>query len=237
MKLTSSWLRHAATTRIAAAACLVVVGGAIADPASAATESTPPGSLPPLSTEPSPAPVADLVAAAMREQFADRSEQVDLGTGAESVPPAAPPPPPAIDAAGRTPSGWLTPVNHYWLSAHFGEPGPWASGHHTGLDFVAPQGTPVRTPLDGVVVAAAPAGAYGNLLQIRIGRDTEVWFAHLRRFTVAVGEHVTQGQVVARLGVTGHTTGPHVHFEVRTRGRARNPERFLWPSGDTAQRH
>lgn len=178
-------------------------------------------------------PLEELVATAMREQF---SSTEDLAVGPEATPspvPAAVP----IDPEGRTPSGWLTPVNHYWLSARFGEPGPWSSGHHTGLDFVAPEGTALRAPVDGRVVAAGPGGAYGNLLQLRIGPGIEVWFAHLRRFDVAVGQRVHQGQLVGRLGVTGHTTGPHVHFEVRLRGSARDPERYFWPTGSIAARH
>lgn len=181
----------------------------------------------------------ELVAGAIRNQLESIIKPASFDQNIAPAPPPAPQPAalPPIDAIGRTPSGWLTPVNRYWLSARFGEPGPWSSGHHTGLDFVAPIGTGVRAPVAGVVVAAAPGGAYGNLLQLRIAPGIELWFAHLRRFDVAVGAHVAQGQLIGRVGMTGHTTGPHSHFEVRVRGRARNPEPYFWPGGNTAERH
>lgn len=181
-----------------------------------------------------------LLASALRREFESiMGPETPSSAGAQGTAPAAeqPAPAPAIDADGRTPSGWLTPVKHYWLSAHFGDAGSWSSGHHTGLDFVAPEGAPLRAPVDGVVVAAGPAGAYGNLLQVRIGRGVELWFAHLGQFTVGVGDHVRQGQLLGRVGMTGRTTGPHSHFEVRVRGKARNPERYFWPGGNAAQRH
>lgn len=183
----------------------------------------------------------DLVSIAVRNQLESivgpsTSDRIGAPVS-EPAPAGAAAPPPAIDADGRTLSGWLTPVNHYWLSARFGEPGPWSSGHHTGLDFVAPIGTPVRAPADGVVVAAAPGGAYGNLLKLRIAPGIELWFAHLRQFDVVVGARVHQGQSIGRVGMTGHTTGPHSHFEVRVRGTARDPEKYFWPDGNTAQRH
>ena len=78
----------------------------------------------------------------------------------------------------HTPSGWYTPVAHYYFSARFGVPGGWSSGHHTGLDFVTKQGSPIRAATDGVVVAADWAGAYGQLLQIKIGPKMQIWMAH-----------------------------------------------------------
>lgn len=139
-------------------------------------------------------------------------------------------------AADRGPVGWQSPVKNYWLSARFGEPGSWSSGYHTGLDFVAPTGAAVRAPVSGVVVATESPGAYGNLLRIRVAPGTEVWFAHLRDFAVVKGQRVEAGQLVGHVGMTGRTTGSHLHFEVRVGEKARNPERYLWPDGRVVKR-
>lgn len=241
-KTTRLWPGRSVVIATVALAISVTVCGTSA--ASAFADVDPPGVEQDQAGSSSPlGPLEELVATAVREQFSSNKGSAAGDASAapplpasELVPlpePAAPP----IDLEGRTPSGWLTPVNHYWLSARFGEPGPWSSGHHTGLDFVAPLGTPLRAPVAGVVVAAAPGGAYGKLLQLRVAPGVELWFAHLRRFDVEVGSHVNQGQSLGRVGVSGHTTGPHSHFEVRVRGRARNPERYFWPSGNIAVRH
>jgi len=87
-----------------------------------------------------------------------------------------------------------------------------------------------------VVVAAASAGAYGNLLQIKVAPKTQVWMAHLQRFNVRPGDVVKAGEVVGWVGMTGNTSGPHCHFEVRVKDKATNPERFFWPDGDVVTR-
>ncbi len=130
-----------------------------------------------------------------------------------------------------TPSGLITPVRHYHFTAVFGQPGPWSSGYHTGLDFAAPEGTPIRAVADGVVKAAGPGGAYGNLLQIQIKKNVEAWTAHMESISVSVGDHVKRGQIVGYVGMTGHTTGPHCHFEIRIKGQYINPATYMWPNG------
>lgn len=149
-----------------------------------------------------------------------------------SSPPAAAPP---VDPT-LTPSGWFTPVSRYYFTARFGVPGSWSSGYHTGLDFATKQGTPIRAVSDGVVVAADWAGAYGQLLQLKVGPKTQVWMAHLDRFAVRSGEKVKAGEVIGYVGMTGNTSGPHVHFEVRVKGKSVNPERYFWPDGDSVTR-
>lgn len=158
-----------------------------------------------------------------------------LPVGGETPVPAPPAPAAPADPA-VTPSGWFTPVASYYFSARYGVPGSWSSGHHTGLDFVTRNGAPVRAATDGVVVAARYEGAYGNLLQIKIAPKTEIWMAHLGKFHVQEGERVKAGQVVGTVGMTGRTSGPHCHFEVRIAGKARNPERYFWPNGDATTR-
>ena len=95
----------------------------------------------------------------------------------------------------HTPSGWYTPVAHYYFSARFGVPGGWSSGHHTGLDFVTKQGSPIRAATDGVVVAADWAGAYTTAPRSRSGRRCRIWMAHLDQFKVSKGDVVKAGQV------------------------------------------
>lgn len=143
---------------------------------------------------------------------------------------------PGPGAGDRQPAGWVSPVGRVSLSARFGVPGSWSSGYHTGLDFVAPSGTPVRAPVAGVVVSADWEGAYGRLVKIRFARGSEVWFAHLNDFAVAAGQRVAAGQVIGQVGLTGRTTGSHLHFEVRIGDEPRNPERYLWPDGRATRR-
>ncbi len=144
--------------------------------------------------------------------------------------------PRSLVSVSPTPSGWYTPIAKYYFSARFGVPGSWSTGRHTGLDFVASQGTPIRAATDGVVVAAASADAYGNLLQIKIAPKTQIWMAHLEGFNVKLGDVVEAGQVVGRVGMTGRTTGAHLHFEVRIKDKAKNPEAYFWPDGDAVTR-
>jgi len=136
----------------------------------------------------------------------------------------------------RKSAGWVSPVARVSLSARFGVPGSWSSGYHTGLDFVSPTGTPVRAPVGGVVVSADWDGAYGRLVKIRFAQGGELWFAHLNDFAVAPGQRVAAGQVIGHVGLTGRTTGSHLHFEVRIGDRPRNPESFLWPDGRATRR-
>jgi murein DD-endopeptidase MepM/ murein hydrolase activator NlpD len=120
----------------------------------------------------------------------------------------------------RTPSVvdyWVKPVEQYQLTAHFGESSKLWAHRHTGQDFAAPVGTPVRAASIGVVVSAGPAGAYGNRLVIRHAGGIETWYCHLSSISARIGERVTAGDVVAKVGATGNTTGPHLHFEVRPR--------------------
>jgi len=148
---------------------------------------------------------------------------------------ATPKPKPKVKPKPKDPShtysGWYTPVRHYNFTAVFGQPGPWASGYHTGLDFATGEGSPIRAVTNGVVVSAGDGGAYGNLLQIKVGKHTEVWTAHMQSFAVSVGDHIKAGETVGYVGMTGHTTGPHCHMEVRVDGVVQNPTHWLWPDG------
>ncbi|KUH39546.1 MULTISPECIES: transglycosylase family protein [Streptomyces] len=99
----------------------------------------------------------------------------------------------------------------------YGKPGSaWSSGYHTGVDFPVPTGTSVRAVATGRVVSAGWAGAYGYQVVIRHGDGKYSQYAHLSALTVREGQTVGSGQRIARSGSTGNSSGPHLHFEVRT---------------------
>ena len=111
-------------------------------------------------------------------------------------------------------------ISGYHITAGFGQGGSrWASVH-TGTDFAAPIGTPIRSVMKGVVLSAEFAGPYGRQVRIRHEDGTETWYNHMSKFSVSPGETVYAGDQVGAVGVTGNTTGPHLHFEVRPNGGA-----------------
>jgi murein DD-endopeptidase MepM/ murein hydrolase activator NlpD len=98
---------------------------------------------------------------------------------------------------------------------------------HSGLDLRDDYGAPVRAAAGGVVVAAGPRGGYGNLVEIDHGGGMSTRYGHLSALDVAPGEPVKPGAVIGRVGSTGRSTGPHLHYEVRVDGEAVDPARFL----------
>lgn len=98
---------------------------------------------------------------------------------------------------------------------------------HYGLDIAVPTGTPVRAAAAGTVTYAGSMGSYGLLVIIDHGNGVETRYAHNSRIVVKVGQRVKRGDLVAYSGNTGNSTGPHLHFEIRHRGTAVNPENYL----------
>lgn len=98
---------------------------------------------------------------------------------------------------------------------------------HEGIDIPAAHGSEVRAVASGVVVYADWAGTYGMLIRIDHGNGIETRYAHLSRLQVAPGDRISAGQVIGRVGSTGRSTGPHLHFEVRVDGEAVNPIPWL----------
>ena len=96
---------------------------------------------------------------------------------------------------------------------------------HNGVDFAARIGTPVHASAAGIVIWCARAGTYGNLIKIRHADGYETRYAHLHAFRRGIhrGSHVKKGQIIAYVGTTGRSTGPHLHFEIRIHGRPINP--------------
>lgn len=116
------------------------------------------------------------------------------------------------------------------LSSGFGiriDPFTRSPAMHTGLDFRAESGAPVRAAGAGRVVAAEYSGAYGNMVEIEHPQGVTSRYAHLASLAVAVGQDVQVGTVLGRVGSTGRSTGPHLHYETRLRGDAVDPQRFL----------
>ena len=115
-------------------------------------------------------------------------------------------------------------------SSGFGErvhPVTQARSFHAGLDIAAPVGAPVVAAAAGTVERAGAAGTYGNLIVLRHADGSETRYAHLSAIGVEVGDRVTAGQPLGAVGATGRVTGPHLHFEVRTTGRAVDPSPLI----------
>lgn len=99
---------------------------------------------------------------------------------------------------------------------------------HEGMDFSAPIGTPVYATADGHVRSAGRQGLYGNLIEIDHGYNYLTRYAHLSAINVHAGQSVRRGDLIGRVGNTGKSTGPHLHYEVRLRGAAQNPVNYYY---------
>lgn len=98
---------------------------------------------------------------------------------------------------------------------------------HQGIDIGAPVGTPITAASDGIVSFAGTAGGYGNLVIVDHPGGISTAYAHQSSISVIVGQVVTRGVVIGHVGMTGHTTGPHLHFEIRVNGSAQDPMPFM----------
>jgi murein DD-endopeptidase MepM/ murein hydrolase activator NlpD len=124
----------------------------------------------------------------------------------------------------RGSGGFIWPVNGP-ITGVFGE---FRGDHyHSGLDISASSGTPIRAAASGQVVLAAYTGGYGNFTCIQHGGGIATCYGHQSGFAVSSGQSVSQGQVIGYVGSTGHSTGPHLHFEVRVGGSPVNPMGYL----------
>lgn len=122
------------------------------------------------------------------------------------------------------------PVAVQWNASAYGwrvDPFTGERAMHEGVDFVATTGTPIHAAAAGVIVAAEHHPQYGNLIEIDHGKELTTRYAHASKLLVKPGQLVKRGQKIAEVGSTGRSTGPHLHFEVRVRGIAQNPDRFL----------
>lgn len=114
-------------------------------------------------------------------------------------------------------SGFSAPLDGATLGTAYKVAGSmWSSGYHTGVDFSAPTGTPLKAVGAGTVVSAGWGGAYGNQVVIQLADGHYAQYAHLSSLSVSSGQSVTGGQQIGLSGATGNVTGPHLHFEIRT---------------------
>lgn len=105
--------------------------------------------------------------------------------------------------------------------------GPRWGSFHTGIDIGVGEGTPVHAAAAGTVIEASWDGGYGNCIIVEHANGTRTRYGHLSRYKVSVGDTVDQGQVIALSGNTGHSTGPHLHFEVIIGGHTQDPMGYL----------
>lgn len=130
------------------------------------------------------------------------------------------------------------PVNVSYNASTFGrrlDPFSGRSTMHEGIDFAAPIGTAIMAAAGGVVTVAEFHPQYGNMMEVDHGNDMITRYAHASRLLMHVGDIVRRGQHIADIGTTGRSTGPHLHFEVRIKGVAQDPHKFLIAGANQAR--
>lgn len=161
------------------------------------------------------APIASAPVASSSQTIADQISAITSQNPSSGVPAGAPHL--ILPVAGRASSGYglrADPIKHEMIN-------------HPGFDLAAPTGTQVTAAAGGTVVHAGPAGTYGNLVTVRHANGFETRYAHLSEVDVKEGDTVQAGQDVGKVGTTGYSTGPHLHFEVRKDGQAIDPAPLL----------
>ena len=120
-----------------------------------------------------------------------------------------------------------TPVSGQ-ITSRFGAVSSIRSGAHTGTDIACAKGTKIKAIADGTVVFSQKNGSYGNLIKIDHGNGVESWYAHCNALYAKVGQEIKAGDIIAEVGSTGNSTGPHLHLEIRINGVAINPQKYLY---------
>ena len=125
------------------------------------------------------------------------------------------------------------PVKNGWLSSHFGkrtDPFTGKTSWHDGVDFAGKKGSDVLSVASGIVTLAENKHGFGRLVEINHGNGYLTRYAHNSKLLVETGDKVEKGQVIAKMGSTGRSTGPHVHFEVIKDGKVVNPRKYILSS-------
>ncbi|WP_324783047.1 M23 family metallopeptidase [Streptomyces sp. H51] len=175
--------------------------------------------------------------AALAKQVADAAEQAEKAAAAKA---AAAKEKAEAEAKRKAEAARLAelakqytlPTSSYTITSTFGQAGSmWSSGYHTGLDFAAPTGTLIKAVHSGTITEAGWAGSYGYRTILTLDDGTELWFCHQSSISVSVGQKVSTGDVIGRVGATGNVTGPHLHLEVHAGGQASGIDPMAWLRG------
>jgi murein DD-endopeptidase MepM/ murein hydrolase activator NlpD len=121
-------------------------------------------------------------------------------------------------------------VEDGWVTSNFGyrtSPFTGRREFHRGLDIATRSGTPILAPADGVVIFAGPKRLSGNMIIIDHGHGMTTNYGHIKQAHKKKGERVKRGDVIAEVGNTGRSTGPHLHYEVLLNGVSVNPEKYI----------
>lgn len=137
---------------------------------------------------------------------------------------------PTAQILATTDPSFVYPVVRPRLSSKFGSrrhPIFKVTRNHSGIDLAAPLGAPVRAIGRGKVVFADPYAGYGNLVVILHNSGMTSHYGHLDKIKISIGEEVAAGQIIATLGNSGQSTGPHLHFEIRRNGKPLDPLKLI----------
>ena len=121
----------------------------------------------------------------------------------------------------------VTPIEGR-ITSRYGVSSSIRKSTHTGLDISAITGTDIKVVADGTVISAGYSGSYGYLVKVDHGNGVETWYAHTSKMYVKKGDTVKAGDVIAAVGSTGNSTGPHLHLEIRVNGETVNPQEYLY---------
>ena len=124
------------------------------------------------------------------------------------------------------------PITSYTITTRYGTVNRAHGTPHSGLDLSAPTGTAIYAAGSGTVISASTStggySGYGKLIKIDHGNGVQTWYAHCSQILVSSGQTVSAGQQIGKVGSTGYSTGPHLHFEVRIDGKTYNPQNWLF---------
>lgn len=114
------------------------------------------------------------------------------------------------------------------ITSRYGESSSLRRSTHTGLDIACTTGTDIKVVSNGTVTFSGKKGSYGNLIIVDHGNGVETWYGHCSKLYSNVGDAVTAGDIIAAVGSTGNSTGPHLHFEIRINGECVNPQNYVY---------
>ena len=114
------------------------------------------------------------------------------------------------------------------ITSRYGEKSSLRRSTHTGLDIACVTGTDIKVVSGGTVSFAGKKGSYGNLIIVDHGNGVETWYGHCSKLYAKVGQTVEAGDIIAAVGSTGNSTGPHLHFEIRINGTCANPQNYVY---------